>query len=49
MKINFTKHALLKIELLKKHGFILKIPMIENDEIYVITIYPGRRQRYEKN
>ncbi|GAB4421878.1 MAG: DUF4258 domain-containing protein [Thermodesulfovibrionales bacterium] len=84
-EIEFSAHALLKIEILRSHGFNLSKEDVEKvlrdpdildigykgrliaqrvfDEshvlrviyeeragkIYVITIYPGRRSRYEKN
>ncbi|RMG72269.1 MAG: DUF4258 domain-containing protein [Nitrospirae bacterium] len=85
MVIKFTSHALLKIEILKKHGIDIPRGMIEDiiknpdiiehgyrnrkvaqeiiserhvlrvvyektmEGIIVITMYPGRRARYEKD
>ncbi|HOJ39940.1 MAG TPA: DUF4258 domain-containing protein [bacterium] len=85
MKIVFSKHSLLKIELLKRHGLYLEKDFIEEvvsspdmveqgyknrliaqkklgkervlrvvyeehpGQILIITLYPGRRQRYEKD
>jgi hypothetical protein len=43
VKINFTNHALLKIELLKQYGFNVEAPMIKKVIINLI-----RRQKYEK-
>jgi len=84
-KVNFTNHARLKIDLLKKHGveieedFIKKMVIEpdniekgykgrliaqkeldedhvlrvvyeeEADKIIIITLYPGRKKRYEKD
>lgn len=83
--IGFSKHSLLKIEILKSHGINLSTELIENvikfpdkiekgykdrliaqkdlddehvlrvvyetkqDRAFVITVYPGRRLRYEKD
>jgi hypothetical protein len=85
VEIEFSKHALYKLDLLKKHGLLLTLATIENavrfpdktekgynnrmiaqkvldtqhvlrviyeiksEKIYIITVYPGRRTRYEKN
>ena len=85
MLIEFSQHALAKIEVLKAHGVIVTEAMITNiikhpdrtdigynersiaqkgfdelrvlrvvyetlpEKIYVVTVYPGRRSRYEKN
>ncbi len=85
MTIRFTDHAILKIEILKKHGVEVSISMVEDiiknpdkiergyknrmiaqkrisenhvlrvvyeegeEQRLVITIYPGRRSRYEKD
>ena len=85
MQIIFSEHALLKIEILKKHGIIINKDFVKNtviypektdhgykgrfvaqkeldnehvlrviyekhtDHILVVTLYPGRRERYEKN
>lgn len=84
-KIEFSKHALFKINILKEHGFGVEKDFIEEclkfpdkqdegyndhkisqkvfdsehvirvvyeekkDKILVITLYPGRRERYEKD
>lgn len=84
-KVNFTNHARLKIDLLKKHGVeieedfvrktVIKPDNIEEgykgrlitqkeldedhvlrvvyeeeaDKIIIITLYPGRKKRYEKD
>jgi uncharacterized protein YutE (UPF0331/DUF86 family) len=84
-EIKFSEHVLLKIEILKRHGIIIKEDFIKNaiaypdkidhgykdrfivqkkldpehvlrivyeeytDYILVITLYPGRRKRYEKD
>jgi hypothetical protein len=84
--IRFTDHALLKMELLNKHGFKVDEELVRNvvahsdridkghragrvvaqkvidadhilrvvyeewvDYILIITMYPGRRKRYEKD
>lgn len=83
--IEFSKHSLLKIEILKSHGIDLSTEMIEDtirfpdkidrgykdrlvaqkglddvhvlrvvyeirvEKIFIITVYPGRRSRYEKD
>ncbi len=83
--IQFSQHSLLKIELLKSHGFALSTEIMENiirfpdktdkgykdrsiaqkgwddthvvrvvyetnaGKILVITVYPARRSRYEKD
>jgi hypothetical protein len=85
IKIEFSPHSLLKIEILKAHGVSVTKEIVEDvvknpDRIdtgykkrliaqkvfddthvlrvvyevlqgknYVITVYPGRRSRYEKN
>lgn len=85
LEIEFSKHSLLKIDILKSHGIgitkekieeIIKTPdKIElgykerliaqkvideihvlrvvyessSEKIYVVTVYPGRRLRYEKD
>ena len=84
-EIIFSKHALLKIEILRAHGIILEEKFLKNalknpdridrgykdrfiaqkkldhdhvlrivyeeqvDSLSVITLYPGRRERYEKD
>ncbi len=84
-KVNFTNHARLKIDLLKKHGVEIEEDFIrktvikpdniekgykgrliaqkeldeghvlrvvyeeEADKIIIITLYPGRKKRYEKD
>ncbi|MEW6614348.1 MAG: DUF4258 domain-containing protein [Thermodesulfobacteriota bacterium] len=84
-KIEFSLHSLLKIEILKAHGFDISKEMVEDiirfpDKIeegyegrlvaqkgiddshvvrvvyetgtegyYIVTVYPGRRSRYEKD
>jgi len=84
-KVNFTNHACLKIDLLKKHGVEIEEDFIrktviepdniekgykgrliaqkeldedhvlrvvyeeEADKIIIITLYPGRKKRYEKD
>jgi hypothetical protein len=84
-KIEFSMHSLLKIEILKAHGFNISREIIEDiirfpdkieegykgrlvaqkgtddyhvvrvvyekrpEELYVVTVYPGRRSRYEKD
>ena len=84
-EIIFSKHALLKVEILKAHGIIFNQEFVINalmhpnkiergykdrfiaqkkldddhvlrivyeeylEHILVITLYPGRSQRYEKN
>lgn len=83
--IEFSKHSLQKIDILKSHGINLSTKTIEDiikfpesiekgykersiaqkglddkrilrvvyeikpESIFVITVYPGRRSRYEKN
>lgn len=83
--IEFSPHSLLKIEILKSHGFNITKEMVEDfirnpdiieegykgrlvaqrgiddshvvrvvyetrpEELYVITVYPARRSRYEKD
>ena len=83
--IEFSSHALLKIEILKAHGVDVSRELVENvvrtpdrmdvgykerliaqkglddthvlrvvyealpDRIYIVTLYPGRRTRYEKD
>lgn len=85
MMIEFSLHALLKIEILKSHGIYVSEEIVEDivrdpdridvgykerpiaqkgfddtrvlrvvyesrpEKIYVITVYPGRRSRYEKD
>ena len=84
-KIEFSLHSLLKIEILKAHGFDISKEMVEDiirfpdkidegykgrlvaqrgiddshvvrvvyetgpEEFYIVTVYPGRRSRYEKD
>ncbi len=84
-KIEFSAHALLKVEILKAHGIDVSRELIEEivrfpdrieegykgrlvaqrrideshvvrvvyesnpDKALVVTVYPGRRSRYEKN
>ncbi|MDO8523389.1 MAG: hypothetical protein Q7S12_03870 [bacterium] len=40
--IHFTRHAIEKFEVLKRHGVL-----VIND-IVVITFYPARKNKYEK-
>lgn len=83
--LEFSLHSLLKIEILRAHGFNLSKEMIEDvvrfpdkieegykgrlvaqrgindshvvrvvyetkpEEIFVVTVYPGRRSRHEKD
>ena len=84
-EIKFSPHSLIKIDILKSHGFNLSKEMVESivrspdkiergykdrliaqkivddthvlrviyettpEGIWVITVYPGRRSRYEKD
>lgn len=84
-KVDFGPHSLLKIEILKSHGFDISMETLENiirfpdiiekgykgrlvaqggiddshvvrvvyetrpENLYVVTLYPGRRSRYEKD
>ena len=83
--IEFSRHSLLKIEILRSHGIDVTKEIVENalrapdkidkgyqnkliaqkgfdetrilrvvydalpNKIYVVTVYPGRRSRYEKD
>jgi len=85
IKIEFSLHSLLKIDILNPHGFDISKEMVEDiirfpdkveegykgrlvaqkgiddmhvisvvynvkpDELRVVTVYPGRRSRYEKD
>lgn len=85
MKVQFSNHSQLKIELLKNHGMVIDEAFVKNavlkpdkvekgykgrliaqkkldrdhvvriiyeehsDYFLVITVYPGRRDRYEKD